>query len=79
MVSTSRLIFVAVDMAASMTTGPDDALKAAPCLSASLAQLEGVHGAHQPDLKLRYIAFGDRADFDAVEPQILEEGRDIGL
>nr|WP_258522473.1 hypothetical protein [Brevundimonas vesicularis] len=60
--------FVTVDTAASMTTGPDDALKAAPCLSASLAQLEGVHGAHQPDLKLRYVAFGDRADFDAVEP-----------
>ena len=60
--------FVTVDTAASMTTGPDDALKAAPCLSACLAQLEGVHGAHQPNLKLRYVAFGDRADFDAVEP-----------
>lgn len=60
--------FVAVDTAASMTTGADDALKAAPCLSACLAQLEGVHGAHQPNLKLRYVAFGDRADFDAVEP-----------
>lgn len=60
--------FVAVDTAASMTTGPDDALKTAPCLAACLAQLEGVHGAHQPDLKLGYVAFGDRADFDAVEP-----------
>ncbi len=60
--------FVAVDTAASMTTGPDDALKAAPCLSTCLAQLKGVHGAHQPDLKLGYVAFGDRADFDAVEP-----------
>ena len=53
---------VAVDMSARVTTGPDDALEATPRLSACLAQLKGVHGAHQPDLKLRYVAFGDRAD-----------------
>nr|WP_306003264.1 hypothetical protein [Brevundimonas sp. C43] len=42
--------FVAVDTASGMTTGPDDALKSAPCLSSCLAQLKGVQSPHQPNL-----------------------------